>query len=316
MSAAAFSVARPVVKTEDIETTGMLTRMEKKVESAIAEVKQTYTTLRAQTLTIVKNPQFQTITICTAGGTVTLGAVGGAFGLATGVATGTAVGLVPALFTFGLSIPTGAVVGGGIGLCGGVTAGSVAGALGGGAAGYGGYKYRVEIHDGVIYVKKSAKAYVDGAKLKINDMVVLAKKEGAEFDKWIREYAKETPQSIVDFTKRNVDRIVAAPKDPMFQVTAASTTVGAMAGGTVGMATGGTIGAAIGVVPAVFTFGISIPICGAIGGGVGCAVGTGAGCSVDCGVGCAVGAGVGCDVGCAAQHIFEQPRFNSSMSFH
>ncbi|CAE7252031.1 unnamed protein product [Symbiodinium microadriaticum] len=51
-----------------------------------------------------------------AGGAATLGAAGGATGLASGVAVGAALGVVPALFTFGLSIPIGAAIGGGTGL--------------------------------------------------------------------------------------------------------------------------------------------------------------------------------------------------------
>merc|ERR1711988_867581 len=66
---------------------------------------------------------------------------GGTVGMATGGTIGAAIGVVPALFTFGLSIPVGAVVGGGLGMC----AGSTTGAFGGGAAGYYGYRYRKQI---------------------------------------------------------------------------------------------------------------------------------------------------------------------------
>lgn len=47
-----------------------------------------------------------------AGGAAALGATGGATGLAAGSAVGAALGLVPAIFTFGLSIPVGAAIGG------------------------------------------------------------------------------------------------------------------------------------------------------------------------------------------------------------
>jgi len=47
------------------------------------------------------------------GGAVALGATGGATGLTAGVVVGAALGVVPAIFTFGLSIPLGAVIGGG-----------------------------------------------------------------------------------------------------------------------------------------------------------------------------------------------------------
>merc|ERR1711879_265909 len=65
---------------------------------------------------------------------------------------GAAIGVVPALFTFGLSIPVGAVIGGGLGLC----AGSSTGAVGGGAVGYYGYKYQSEIKSTALSLKGKA----------------------------------------------------------------------------------------------------------------------------------------------------------------
>merc|ERR1711933_88490 len=69
--------------------------------------------------------------------------------------------------------------------------------------------------------------------------------------------------------------------NPHVQVMAAGATGGAAALGTVGGATGavggGVVGAAVGVPAALFTFGLSIPICAtvgaAIGGGTGATVG-------------------------------------------
>merc|ERR1712187_132000 len=46
-----------------------------------------------------------------------------------------------------------------------------------------------------------------------------------------------------------------------------------MVGGSTGLATGATIGAAVGVVPAIFTLGLSIPVGAAIGGSIGAATG-------------------------------------------
>merc|ERR1711920_825120 len=86
-----------------------------------------------------------------------LGAGGGAIGLATGGLAGAAVGILPAIFTFGLSIPVGAVVGGGTGLCLGSIVGGTSGVVGGGAVGYGVYGKKTEIYDSfnkcVSYVK-------------------------------------------------------------------------------------------------------------------------------------------------------------------
>mmetsp|Transcript_107260 Transcript_107260/g.300346 ORF Transcript_107260/g.300346 Transcript_107260/m.300346 type:complete len:265 (+) Transcript_107260:107-901(+) len=89
----------------------------------------------------------QTTAAAATGGAVALGTAGGATGLATGATVGAAVGLLPAIFTFGLSIPIGAVIGGGAGLVTGATAGSFVGAVGGGAAGYGAYAKREQISE-------------------------------------------------------------------------------------------------------------------------------------------------------------------------
>merc|ERR1712125_120504 len=69
--------------------------------------------------------------------------------------------------------------------------------------------------------------------------------------------------------------------DPQAQVTGASAIVGAgtlgAVGGGVGLVGGGAIGAAVGVPAALFTFGLSIPVCATVGavvgGGTGVTVG-------------------------------------------
>jgi len=81
-------------------------------------------------------------------GAVLLGTGGGAAGLVAGGAAGAAAGLPLALFTFGLSIPVGAMIGGGAGACVGASAGGAAGAIGGGAVGYT-YDHRAQIKDGI-----------------------------------------------------------------------------------------------------------------------------------------------------------------------
>merc|ERR1712083_272852 len=71
---------------------------------------------------------------------------------------------------------------------------------------------------------------------------------------------------------------VQVAKEPQAQVTAASAIVagvaGGVSGGTVGLATGGVAGAIVGIVPAFFTFGLSIPCFAVLGGGVGLCAGT------------------------------------------
>jgi hypothetical protein len=85
---------------------------------------------------MVSDPKAKTAAVGAAGGAVAMGATGGAVGMASGSVLGAVVGLVPALFTFGLSIPVGAVLGGSAGLCVGTAVGGTTGLVAGGAAGY------------------------------------------------------------------------------------------------------------------------------------------------------------------------------------
>merc|ERR1719162_745069 len=78
------------------------------------------------------------------GGALLVGAGGGAAGSVAGGLAGAAMGLPLALFTFGLSIPIGAMIGGGAGAC-----------VGGGVAGYG-YQRREQIKTNVGSVVEKA----------------------------------------------------------------------------------------------------------------------------------------------------------------
>lgn len=73
------------------------------------------------------------------GGGVALGTAGGATGLVSGGAIGAAIGIVPAVFTFGLSIPVGAAIGSGVGVVAGSVIAGTTGFLGGGALGWSAY---------------------------------------------------------------------------------------------------------------------------------------------------------------------------------
>mmetsp|Transcript_7788 Transcript_7788/g.13821 ORF Transcript_7788/g.13821 Transcript_7788/m.13821 type:complete len:417 (+) Transcript_7788:53-1303(+) len=70
----------------------------------------------------------------------------------------------------------------------------------------------------------------------------------------------------------------ASPEKPTFRTKAISGALGASVGGvtgaTVGTAVGGALGAVVGLVPAVFTFGLSVPIGAALGSGLGLTTGT------------------------------------------
>mmetsp|Transcript_54461 Transcript_54461/g.129799 ORF Transcript_54461/g.129799 Transcript_54461/m.129799 type:complete len:375 (+) Transcript_54461:64-1188(+) len=93
-------------------------------------------------------------------GGATIGVCGASAGLVAGSTCGAALGLIPAVFTFGLSIPFGAVVGGGCGCVAGAAAGSTSGAVGGGAFGYGMYKHRQEIHESAAAALSKASAFL------------------------------------------------------------------------------------------------------------------------------------------------------------
>lgn len=227
--------------------------------------------LKTRIVTMTKTPQFKTITIVSAGGAVTLSAVGGAFGCATGIVTGSLVGVVPALFTFGLSIPVGATVGGTAGLVIGATAGGATGAAGGGVAGFGGHRYRKEIGAGVLTIKKSANGGVRSVKIFVCDTQKAAKVQAT---KQI-EFARVKMCTGVDVIKEKATKLER--KHIVIGGAGAGAVAGGAAGGGAGVLTGGAIGAAVGVVPALFTFGLSIPVCAVIGGAIGGTAGVTAG---------------------------------------
>merc|ERR1719429_818111 len=99
---------------------------------------------KAKTVEVVSDKGVQATAASAAGGGVVLGTGGAATGLAVGGAVGAAVGVVPAIFTFGLSIPFCAVVGGGCGLAVGAAAGGTTGVVAG-AGGYQAYSRRETI---------------------------------------------------------------------------------------------------------------------------------------------------------------------------
>merc|ERR1712039_912816 len=117
------------------------------VHNATAVTQSKVTALTNSGIQLVKDPKAQATAAGATVGGVTLGGAGGVVGLATGAVAGGIVGIVPALFTFGLSIPFCAVVGGGAGLCVGTAVGGTTGAVGGGAVGYGAYGKRTQISE-------------------------------------------------------------------------------------------------------------------------------------------------------------------------
>merc|ERR1719183_2154579 len=73
--------------------------------------------------------KIKTVAGASAVGVAAGGVTGGTVGGMTGTALGAAVGIVPAIFTFGLSIPVCAIVGGGVGVCTGAVAGGAVGGV-------------------------------------------------------------------------------------------------------------------------------------------------------------------------------------------
>eukprot|EP00747_Dinoflagellata_sp_TGD_P145416 gnl/TRDRNA2_/TRDRNA2_176586_c0_seq3.p1 gnl/TRDRNA2_/TRDRNA2_176586_c0~~gnl/TRDRNA2_/TRDRNA2_176586_c0_seq3.p1 ORF type:complete len:574 (+),score=134.02 gnl/TRDRNA2_/TRDRNA2_176586_c0_seq3:170-1891(+) len=264
---------------------------------------------------IMKEPKFQTIVVSAAGGSIILGTAGGAFGLTSGMFVGGVVGVVPALLTFGLSIPAGAALGGGTGLSVGTVVGTGVGAASGGITGCIVYKYRAQITNGYLTVKTKALCTAEGASPRTVDGVklmktsthsvitsasssVIAKYESVrESAIWgthlIMMKAENFKSNIAMQTgklRSDTHEIITAPK---FKAIAGSAAGGAVVGGTTGGATGtvagGAMGAAVGVIPALFTVGLSIPVGAAIGGGIGLFAGTATGGSVGAVCGGAVG---------------------------
>lgn len=101
---------------------------------------------------LVSSRHAQVTTGSAAVGATALGTAGAAGGALAGAVAGAAVGLVPALFTFGLSIPVFAVIGGGMGMCIGTAAGAATGLTSGAAVGYAGYACRDKPAQAITFV--------------------------------------------------------------------------------------------------------------------------------------------------------------------
>jgi len=104
---------------------------------------------------------------------------------------------------------------------------------------------------------------------------VPAKKTGG-----LHKFARQVKQQAAELKVHSANFV----KSSKFQVTAVSAAAGGVTVGTsgavVGCATGGAIGAVVGIIPAPFTFGLSIPFFAAMGGGAGLCIGATAGGTV------------------------------------
>mmetsp|Transcript_84079 Transcript_84079/g.271782 ORF Transcript_84079/g.271782 Transcript_84079/m.271782 type:complete len:286 (-) Transcript_84079:278-1135(-) len=181
--------ARVVGLQADVQAKGIRACVQDRATSAqllaresTASAKERAGELYTVTGELVSQKSFPTTAASATAGAVTLGAGGAATGAMTGGLAGAVAGLPLALFTFGLSIPAGAVVGGGAGLVLGTVAGATTGFLGGGVAGYGVYQKKDDIRGAVssAYTKASGGAeLVKGRAVKsveyAKDAVVAAK---------------------------------------------------------------------------------------------------------------------------------------------
>jgi len=274
---------------EELKAKAELTSVtaKEKVVVVLKDVKSKSLQTKDKALVILRNPEFQKTTLSTAGGSITFGAIGGAFGLASGVAVGSAVGLAPALFTLGLSIPVGGTIGGIGGLC----TGTLIGSSSGGVAGFTVYRYRIEISNGVMTVKMKTYELLSNGKSRAvktyNGASTRAIKayNGASQAVGVRVYkfqvavsdvagrAKTCSIAALQLAKTKASAAYCATTETRLGVTTASAVTGAVVGGTSGATLGTFAGAAVGVVPAIFTFGLSIPAGAMMGFCAGTAVG-------------------------------------------
>lgn len=229
---------------------------------------------KKKTMDVVSDRGAKVAVVSAVGGGAVVGTGGVATGFVVGGALGAAVGILPALFTFGLSIPLCGALGAGCGVVVGGVAGGATGAAGAGAIGYGAYAKRAEIRRLIKTMTERIAQIPSNAEFLVENIYLLI---AANFEN-LKERGIEWRSRIVSSAfdaKTKAARIVS---DKDVQATAASAAGGAVVLGSGGAATGlvagGAIGALVGVVPAIFTLGLSIPVFAVVGSGVGAAAGT------------------------------------------
>lgn len=236
--------------------------------------RQMYAAGKKKSFEYASDRQCQVAALTGAGGAVCIGAPAAGLGLLAGGVTGGAVGILPAIFTFGLSIPFGAVIGAGCGMVFTGATGATVGFAGGSAIGYTGYSRRDQI---AAFLKRLGTKAQDGLRkvtTKVMTTARAAKSKVAHIFGAGMSAARDKSGRLIRSTSSKTKEY-ASNKE--VQAAAASVVGGAVVLGTGGAVTGGAIGAAFGVVPAIFTFGLSIPFCAVVGGACGTAVGGTAG---------------------------------------
>lgn len=231
-----------------------------------------------------------------AGGAVVAGLWGAGVGALAGGAVGAGIGLLPALFTFGLSIPLGAAIGAGCGMtAGGATVGGL-GFVCAGAVGYRTYAWRGPNGSLITSLCMRLEAVGDNLAYTAGCLSRIAMRKAASVRTILNAHigpyvfavrtktaalmnsVKGKVFSVVDITRVTIVRYVS---DKQVQAAAATAVSGAVVfgtgGATAGLVTGGIAGAAVGLPLAIFTLGTSIPFCALVGGGCGAATGAAVG---------------------------------------
>jgi len=245
-------------------------RVGAKIQSLLNTLKKYAAIGLQKTKGVVEKKSFQVSAGSGVVGTVMGGAGGGFMGLFVGGAIGTALGLVPALFTFGLSVPLGALWGSGCGIVAGTALGSTVGLFGATTVGYGAYTHREKISASVGNVADACSGFACDLKSKVksNSQIISAA---------VKEKSSQAIEVCSTKLHTGIEGAKVLAADQGFQVTAATAAGGAVVvgagGAATGLAFGGTLGAAVGVVPALVTFGASIPFCAVVGGVCGSTMG-------------------------------------------
>lgn len=218
-------------------------------------------------------PSIQVASASAATAAVVFGTIGGVVGTVACGTVGAIAGLIPAIFTFGLSIPVGAAVGGTAGAVVGTAVGSSAGFVGGGVSGYAAYQKRQHISQWLAHAADRFSQYHASVRKAATTAAAATAAKASD----LRQVFAQCVGHAREVARQGEARARQLAATPEFQVTAATAVGGAALLGTsgsgIGLAAGGLFGAAVGTVPAVFTFGLSIPIGAAIGGGVGLCIG-------------------------------------------
>jgi len=223
-----------------------------------------------------EDPQALAAVVVGSGGALCLGSVGAVIGATAGAACGLCLGALPALFTFGLSLPIGAVLGGTGGIVVGAMTGSSAGFAGGACSGCFVAYFRTEIRSATVYICAKLYDVYDVLVLRPARAVKAANRRVSDGVRNSTEYTKAKAHATAKFVKESA-------ADRRVQVTVTGAGLGSTACGVAGAATGvcvgGSVGALVGLVPAVFTFGLSIPIGAMVGGSAGLMLGGAVGSS-------------------------------------